>query len=188
MLYFDARLSEANPTVEVRTTDVCTDPDDAVLIAALVRGLVMRLADGRQTAAPGAGLADRAAAARRTGGRLATGCPTGCCARPRSSLIPAREVLSSLFATVRDQLEACGDVDTRRGRAGAGAGRRRRESPARGVRAQRRRPRLRWSTTSSSAPTRAGTRERCLSRGQTGRHPRRDTTELGRRQLAWACG
>lgn len=40
MLYFDARLSRHHPTVEVRVTDVCLDPDDAVLVAALVRGLV----------------------------------------------------------------------------------------------------------------------------------------------------
>ena len=40
MLYFDARLSAEHPTVEVRISDVCTDPDDAVLIAALLRGLV----------------------------------------------------------------------------------------------------------------------------------------------------
>ncbi len=45
MLYFDARLSRDHPTVEVRISDVCTDPDDAVLIAALLRGLVGRAAD-----------------------------------------------------------------------------------------------------------------------------------------------
>jgi carboxylate-amine ligase len=40
MVYFDARLSAKYPTVEVRVADVCTDPDDAVLVAALCRGLV----------------------------------------------------------------------------------------------------------------------------------------------------
>ncbi|WP_275238222.1 carboxylate-amine ligase [Luteipulveratus flavus] len=40
MVYFDARLSESYPTVEVRVADVCLDVDDAVLMAALVRGLV----------------------------------------------------------------------------------------------------------------------------------------------------
>lgn len=40
MLYFDARLSAHQPTVEVRVADVCRDPDDAVLIAGLVRALV----------------------------------------------------------------------------------------------------------------------------------------------------
>src|SRR5919107_1779987 len=34
MLYFDVRLAAALPTVEVRVADVCTDVDDAVLVAA----------------------------------------------------------------------------------------------------------------------------------------------------------
>jgi glutamate---cysteine ligase / carboxylate-amine ligase len=41
MLYYDARLSEQFPTVEVRVADVCRDVDDAVLIAVLVRALVV---------------------------------------------------------------------------------------------------------------------------------------------------
>jgi carboxylate-amine ligase len=40
MLYFNARLSVAHPTVEVRVADVCTDTADAVLIATLLRALV----------------------------------------------------------------------------------------------------------------------------------------------------
>ena len=40
MVYFDARLSEHYPTLEVRTADVCLHADDAVLIAALCRALV----------------------------------------------------------------------------------------------------------------------------------------------------
>jgi carboxylate-amine ligase len=40
MVYFNARLSEQYPTIEVRVADVCLFPDDAVLIAALVRALV----------------------------------------------------------------------------------------------------------------------------------------------------
>lgn len=40
MIYFDARLSRRYPTVEVRVSDVCLMADDAVLLAALVRGLV----------------------------------------------------------------------------------------------------------------------------------------------------
>jgi carboxylate-amine ligase len=44
MLYFDARLAADHPTVEVRVADVCTDPADGVLVAALVRALVERSA------------------------------------------------------------------------------------------------------------------------------------------------
>jgi glutamate---cysteine ligase / carboxylate-amine ligase len=40
MVYFDARLSRHYPTVEIRVADVCLRADDAVLLAALVRGLV----------------------------------------------------------------------------------------------------------------------------------------------------
>jgi glutamate---cysteine ligase / carboxylate-amine ligase len=40
MIYFDARLSANFPTVEIRVADVCTDVRDAVLLAALARGLV----------------------------------------------------------------------------------------------------------------------------------------------------
>jgi carboxylate-amine ligase len=43
-LYFDARLSERYPTIEIRVADVCLYPDDAVLVAALARGLVETLA------------------------------------------------------------------------------------------------------------------------------------------------
>jgi carboxylate-amine ligase len=40
MVYFDARLSERYPTVEIRIADVCLHAADAVLIAALARALV----------------------------------------------------------------------------------------------------------------------------------------------------
>lgn len=40
MLYFDARLSEHHPTVEVRVTDVCLHAEHAAVLAALIRALV----------------------------------------------------------------------------------------------------------------------------------------------------
>jgi len=40
MVYFDARLSEKYPTLEIRVADVCLHADDAVLLAALARALV----------------------------------------------------------------------------------------------------------------------------------------------------
>ena len=40
MVYLDARVSARYPTVEVRVADVCTHLDDALLVAALSRGLV----------------------------------------------------------------------------------------------------------------------------------------------------
>ncbi|WP_433313599.1 carboxylate-amine ligase [Micromonospora chersina] len=51
MLYWYARLSAKYPTVEIRIGDVCPSVDDAVLVAALVRGLVAtamtEIAEGR---------------------------------------------------------------------------------------------------------------------------------------------
>lgn len=40
MVYFDARLSERFPTVEIRVSDICTEGERAVAIASLIRGLV----------------------------------------------------------------------------------------------------------------------------------------------------
>lgn len=40
MVYFDARLSEHFPTLEIRVADVCLRAEDAVLLAALARALV----------------------------------------------------------------------------------------------------------------------------------------------------
>ena len=52
MVYFDARLSQHYPTIEVRIADVCQHADDAVLIAALVRGLVETEARNWQAGLP----------------------------------------------------------------------------------------------------------------------------------------
>ncbi|MEU1281763.1 glutamate--cysteine ligase [Streptomyces sp. NPDC005805] len=60
MIYFDARLSAAFPTVEIRVADVCLDPGAPVLLAALARGLVDTAArdwqDGMPPARVGSGL------------------------------------------------------------------------------------------------------------------------------------
>src|SRR5579875_178642 len=40
MVYFDARLSQRYPTIEIRVADVCLHADDAVAIAGLARALV----------------------------------------------------------------------------------------------------------------------------------------------------
>ncbi|MHA6782126.1 carboxylate-amine ligase [Pseudonocardia saturnea] len=52
MLYFDARVSRAHPTVEIRIADVCREPDDTVLLAALVRGMVTTAADDWRAGRP----------------------------------------------------------------------------------------------------------------------------------------
>lgn len=40
MVYFDARLSKDNPTVEIRVADICVYAQDAAVIAAVIRALV----------------------------------------------------------------------------------------------------------------------------------------------------
>lgn len=40
MVFFDARLSQHYPTVEIRSADVCFTVDEAIVVAALCRGLV----------------------------------------------------------------------------------------------------------------------------------------------------
>lgn len=53
MLYFDVRLSRANPTIEVRIADVPLHPEDAGLIAVLVRALAETAArEARADVAP----------------------------------------------------------------------------------------------------------------------------------------
>ena len=110
MLYFDARLSVDNPTVEVRITDVCADPDDGVLVAALVRALVTRFADAEPDEAPGpAWRTEYLQAAQWRAARF--GLSDRLLSPATIELAPARDVLALLVRTVRDQLEACGDVD-----------------------------------------------------------------------------
>lgn len=46
MVYFDARLAQRYPTVEIRVADVCLRAQDAALLAALVRALVATAARG----------------------------------------------------------------------------------------------------------------------------------------------
>jgi carboxylate-amine ligase len=52
MVYFDARLSDRWPTVEVRTADVALRVEDAVTLAGVVRGLVETAARDAQAGNP----------------------------------------------------------------------------------------------------------------------------------------
>jgi glutamate---cysteine ligase / carboxylate-amine ligase len=109
MVYFDARLSDAYPTVEIRVTDVCLSVVDAVLVAALVRALVdtaaAEWAEGRPAPDVSAGLLRLATwRAGRSGltGDLLDPVSLG----PR----PAQEVIEQLLAHVRPALEETGDA------------------------------------------------------------------------------
>jgi carboxylate-amine ligase len=107
MLYYDARLSERYPTVEIRIADVCIDIEDAVVIAALTRALVTT-AMTMETAPPPLPVEVKRAAsftAARSGlnGQLFD----------PSSRQPAAatEVISRLIAAVRDALDAERDYE-----------------------------------------------------------------------------
>jgi carboxylate-amine ligase len=110
MLYFDARLSAGQPTVELRVFDVCTDPADAVLVAALSRGLVETAA--RAWTAGEEAAVWRAEALRGAQWRAARYGLSESLLHPlRRELRPAREVLTDLVQLVRPVLEEAGDLE-----------------------------------------------------------------------------
>jgi carboxylate-amine ligase len=109
MAYFDARLSARYPTVEVRVADVCLRAEDAVLVAALCRGLVDTAArdaraDRDAPAVPSALLRLAAWRAARSGTDDVLLHPADW--RPR----PAQEVVADLVDHVRPALVRFGDL------------------------------------------------------------------------------
>jgi carboxylate-amine ligase len=108
MLYFDARLSEGQPTLEVRILDAATDPDDVGLLAALVRGLVETAVDGWPEGLP-VWRAEELRAARWRASRYGLG---GQLLDPVThGLQPARAVVERLVELVSARLDAGGDSD-----------------------------------------------------------------------------
>jgi carboxylate-amine ligase len=110
MVYFEARLAEDFPTVEVRVADVCTDPDDAVLVAAVVRGLVTTAADEWQGGLPPP--AWRSELLRAATWRASRYGLAGTLVHPaHRELRPAREVLGALVEHARAAFTSAGDLD-----------------------------------------------------------------------------
>jgi carboxylate-amine ligase len=108
MLYFDARLSERQPTLEVRILDAVTDPEDVGLLAALVRALTeTAVLQWCHDVAPPAWRSEELRAARWRASRYGLGADL---LDPRDhELRPAREVVSTLVALVGERLEVAGD-------------------------------------------------------------------------------
>ena len=110
MVYFDARLAQHYPTVEIRAADVCFTVDEAIVLAAICRGLVETAA---QEWAAGTGAPDVPTAmlrlatwqAAREGleGQLLDPF-TG---RPK----PCWDVVDALVDHIRPALEDVGDLD-----------------------------------------------------------------------------
>jgi carboxylate-amine ligase len=109
MVYFDARLSARYPTVEFRVADVCPEVEDAVLVAALCRGLVDTAArEWREGAAP---LDVRLELLRAASWRAARSGLSGDLVDVRTATArPAREVVAALVGHVREALERAGDA------------------------------------------------------------------------------
>lgn len=109
MLYFDARLSAAHPTVEIRVLDACTDLDDVVLAAALIRGLVEHAASEWAAGGPVPGC--RAELLRAAHWRAARMGLSNTLVHPeRRELAAAREVILALVERIRPHLEDTGDL------------------------------------------------------------------------------
>lgn len=106
MIYFDARLSRNYPTLEFRIADVCTDPEDAILICALARALVSSVADGADPLPGWRSDLLRAASWRASRSGLA-----GPLVDPSTMELAApRQVISALVDHVRPALDAAGDL------------------------------------------------------------------------------
>lgn len=106
---FDARLSTRHPTVEIRVSDVCLDPRDTVLLAALVRALVETAA--REWAA-GQAPDMVPAVILRQGVWLASrwGIPGELLHPTTHKPGTARQVISALHDHVKDALDEAGDA------------------------------------------------------------------------------
>jgi glutamate---cysteine ligase / carboxylate-amine ligase len=111
MVYFDARLSEHYPTIEIRVADVCLHADDTVLIGALARALVETAArqwrQGRPVPEVRAELL-RLAAWRASRSGLHDTLVHPLTGRPEQ----AETVVKLLLEHVRDALAGAGDIDT----------------------------------------------------------------------------
>ncbi|MFJ4981374.1 glutamate--cysteine ligase [Streptomyces coeruleorubidus] len=113
MIYFDARLSQRYPTVEIRVSDVCLHSGTAALVATLVRGLVETAARewraGREPLEHSVSLlrlADWMAARSGLSGELL---------HPATMRrLPAEAVVRALLDHVGEALADCGDLERAR--------------------------------------------------------------------------
>ena len=109
MIYFDARLSAHYPTVEIRVADVCTDVDDAVLIAVLCRALVESAAAAWQAGEPAPAV--RSELLKAATWRASRYGMTGELYDPMSRrAVPAFELLEQLIDRLTPELTATGDL------------------------------------------------------------------------------
>ena len=116
MVYFDARLSEHYPTLEIRIADVCLHADDAVLVAALCRALVDTEARRWQAGTelrPQSTQMQRTEMLRLAAWRASRSGLDDVLLDPRTGQPePAAAVAKALLDHVRDSLDEAGDAAT----------------------------------------------------------------------------
>ena len=107
-VYFDARLSDKWPTVEVRTADVALHAEDAVTVAGLVRGLVETAARDAHDGRPPPDVSTEVL--RLAAWRAGRSGLTGDLVHPLTGRpAPAADVLAALLDSVRPALADAGD-------------------------------------------------------------------------------
>jgi carboxylate-amine ligase len=106
MVFWDIRLSERHPTVEIRIADVLPTVDEAATLAALVRGLAAQALHDR----PADGSAPSQSVLRASLWRSARDGMAGHCVDPRTgTLVSAWQAVDGLVDGVRPWLRASGD-------------------------------------------------------------------------------
>jgi carboxylate-amine ligase len=110
MLYYDARLARAHPTVEVRIADICATAETATVLAALVRGLVETAACEWRQGRPPADVT--IGELRLDGWQAGLSGLSGELVHPvQRERMPAAEVLRALTEHVGPALERAGDLE-----------------------------------------------------------------------------
>ena len=111
MVYFDARLSDHYPTLEIRIADVCLRADDAALIAALARALVETEARAAREGLPGRPV--RTELLRLAGWRASrSGLDDVLISPVTGQPEQAAAVVQALVSHCQDALDDTGDADT----------------------------------------------------------------------------
>jgi glutamate---cysteine ligase / carboxylate-amine ligase len=107
MIYWDIRLSENQPTLEFRVSDVAATVEEAALLAVIIRGLTQHALDSDQ---PAPDLSNEILRAQLW--RAARDGLTGLCPHPRTGdLAPTSAVVGDLLAMLTPILQENGDLE-----------------------------------------------------------------------------
>jgi carboxylate-amine ligase len=110
MVYWDIRLSEDQPTLEFRVCDVSATPEEAALVAALIRGLVVTALDDIEGRRPAPDLPLEVLNGNLW--RAARDGLAGRCLHPiTGELVPVRDQVRQLVDRLRPVLRANGDLE-----------------------------------------------------------------------------